>query len=226
MIGILGDTHGNFVRLRKAAEQAHSNGAHSLIQVGDFGYYAGMTAFQNFLVSNPLPLPVYWIDGNHEEHEHFLDNHDGLPIQLVNTNCWFIPRGSVLEVDGRTIAFMGGASSIDKKYRITNHWHWSPLEDIRYKDMMQMDLELASVGNKVDMMITHVPPQSVIAAYFDPRESSMYFGVPLDYVDPNAKYIESLWQQLGYPPLYCGHMHRSITERTCTILNIDELIYV
>jgi hypothetical protein len=219
MIGILGDIHGDFFVLGEKVRQAKEKGAVAVIQVGDFGYYPRLIAKLRQL---DLVLPVYWIDGNHEAHEYFLDD----PNTQTHTNVMFVPRGSVIEIDGRRIAFMGGASSVDKESRLMYGMHWSVLENIRPRDVSRMQEELAKVNNKVDMFISHVPPQSVIQNNFDPRTLRDFFGLPLTWRDPDADVIESLWNDMGGIPMYCGHMHRSLKDRGCRILNIDEMIYV
>lgn len=219
MIGILGDIHGDFSMLSTNAHKAKQKGAVALIQVGDFGYYPRMITQLRQL---DLPLPVYWIDGNHEMHELFLDDEN----TQTHENVTFVPRGSILEIDGRRIAFMGGASSVDKQIRFDYGMHWSPLENIRPEDMIRMGTALDLVDNKVDMFITHVPPQSVIQKHFDPRVLRDYFGLPITWQDPDADEVERIWNRIGNVPMYCGHMHRVVKEGNCRILNINELIYV
>jgi len=219
MIALLGDIHGDFFMLGQLVRRAKEKGATAVIQVGDFGYYPRLIAQLRQL---DLVLPVYWIDGNHEAHEYFLDDEN----TQTHDNVTFVPRGSVLDIDNRRIAFMGGAASVDKQIRIDYRMHWSPLEDIRPQDMDRMRTELAKVDNKVDMFITHVPTQSVIQKHFDPRVLRDYFGLPLTWRDPNADRVEELWNEMNKPPMYSGHMHRSVKDGNCRILNINELVYV
>lgn len=219
MIGILGDIHGDFFMLGEKVRQAKEKGAVAVIQVGDFGFYPRLL---DKLRQLDLVLPVYWIDGNHEMHEAFLDDDN----RKTHDNCVFVPRGTVAEIDGRRIAFMGGASSVDKEYRMNYGMHWSALENIRSQDMIRMREELMKVHNKVDMFITHVPPQSVIQKHFDPRVLKDFFGLPLSWRDPDADRVEELWNEMNNVPMYCGHMHRSVKSGNCQILNIDEIVYV
>ena len=219
MIAILGDIHGAFEVLADRVQKAHEAGATALIQVGDFGYYKALV---HRLFELKLPIPVYWIDGNHEEHEHFLDSDDLLE---VHDNCFFVPRGRVLTIDGRKIAFMGGAASIDKNIRMSYRMHWSPRENIRQEDTDRMLVELNQNDNEVDMLITHVPPQNVIQGNFS-KHALRYFGVGMDWRDPNADIVQSIWDGLGNPKMYCGHMHRSVIDGNCRILAEFEMVLV
>jgi UDP-2,3-diacylglucosamine pyrophosphatase LpxH len=219
MLAILGDIHGDFFILGESVRKAQAAGATAVIQVGDFGYYPRML---DKLRQLELTIPVYWIDGNHEMHELFLDDVD----RKTHENCFFVPRGTVIELDGRRIAFMGGASSVDKQTRLMYGMHWSPLENIRPQDMDRMRDELAKVNNKVDLFITHVPPQSVIQRHFDPRHLRDYFGLSMSWRDPDADLVESIWDEIGNVPMYCGHMHRHVIDGNCTIVNTNQLLYV
>jgi Icc-related predicted phosphoesterase len=219
MIAILGDIHGAFEVLEDRAVKAHEAGANALIQVGDFGYYDGVI---NRLFQYKLPLPVYWIDGNHEQHALFLDADD---LVEIHNNCFFVPRGRVLTIDGRTIAFMGGAASIDKNIRLIYGMHWSDKENIRQQDVDRLLFELGQNNNKVDMLITHVPPQNVIQGNFS-KDALQFFGVPMDWRDQNADIVQNIWDSLGNPQMYCGHMHRSVIDGKCRILDEFEMILV
>lgn len=211
MLAILGDIHGIYRVLMNAAEKAMARGAVALIQVGDFGWYR---ANINFFAKRTLPLPVYFIDGNHEDHT--LLQYD--EVTEVFPNLFFVPRGRVLTLDGRRIAFMGGAASVDKAYRLRNGWHWSEGENITIAEAHRFD-----GVQGVDVFITHCPPQSVIQAHFDPMDLRM-FGLHPSWRDPNADIIETLWQDWGYPLVISGHMHRSIKGPNYRILNIDEVM--
>jgi len=219
MLAILGDIHGSFEVLNDRVIKAYEAKATALIQVGDFGYYKSII---HNLFKYKFPIPVYWIDGNHEQHE-FLN--DATDLVEVHDNCFFVPRGTVLTLDNRKIAFMGGAASIDKKIRMAYRMHWSPGENIRQQDMDRLLVELDKNDNEVDMMITHVPPQNIIQDNFS-KDALRYFGVGMDWRDENADYIQTIWEGLGMPQMYCGHMHRSVTDSNCRILAEFEMVLV
>jgi hypothetical protein len=129
----------------------------------------------------------------------------------------------VMEIDNRTIAFMGGAASIDKEYRLRNHWHWDERENISpYEVLRMMD---NAKDKHIDLFITHCPPNSVINEHFDPR-GKLQFGVGLDWHDHNQDIIENIWHAIGTPNIYSGHMHRTVEGMTYRILDINELLAV
>lgn len=214
-IALLGDIHGEVEILRRAYDKLAPLQIAALIQVGDLGYYDGPAIR---LANMQFPIPTYFIPGNHEKFD-LLPMNATEPVELF-ANFFFIPNGTVLTIDNRKIAFMGGASSVDKMFRLRQGMDWSEQELITSAQMARLD-----TVDKVDMLITHCPPQSVIEAHFN-RQDLRYFDLDPSWTDPCAVQIEQLWQRLGHPPLYCGHMHRKVQDRTCRILDINELMIV
>lgn len=218
MIGFVGDIHGEFGIFERTVNEAQLKGANCIIQVGDFGFYYNLL---NELMTFVWDLPIYVIDGNHEDHKLldaalFENGNDKTPVELMK-NLIFVPRGSYLTIDNKNIAFLGGAASVDKQIRLRNGWHYSWGENILPEEISRLD----SV-EKVDILVTHVPPQSTIQKHFNPNDLR-WFGLPPTWRDPNADLVENLWNRLNNPQLICGHMHRHIDDGNVTILNIHEL---
>lgn len=211
MIAFLGDIHGSANALQRAINAAVERGATALIQVGDFGWYQNTVG--NFKRVD-YKIPVYWIDGNHEDHALIEQGVD------INPNCIYMPRGTVAEIAGKKIGFLGGAASVDKEIRLRQGVHWSDKELIEEADIAKFD-EI----DYLDFLVTHTPPQSTIDKHFDPK-TLLWFGLnPKTWFDPSARHVENLWNRLGNPKLICGHMHRAVTDRTVRILNIEDLIF-
>jgi predicted phosphodiesterase len=223
MLLLLGDIHGDVRVLRNAIAEAEDSGATALIQVGDFGlmqHSGNDTGFHR--VCKEAKLPVYFIDGNHDDCTRWTELSEVTRI-WDDTNLFYIPRGTVMEIDNRTIAFMGGAASIDKEYRLRNHWHWDEKENISpYEVLRMMD---NAKDKQIDLFITHCPPNSVINEHFDPR-GKLHFGVGLDWHDHNQDIIENIWHAIGTPNIYSGHMHRKVEGMPYRILDINELLAV
>lgn len=210
-IAILGDIHGSFSTL-KILDNMLGPEIKAIIQVGDFGFYPECRERWQRM---GLTRPVYVIDGNHERHD-ILDQDNG--VQEMGPNLYFVPRGTVLDIDGRSVGFLGGAASVDKEIRLRDGEHWSPGENIKRSEVARFD-----AVESVDLLVTHVPPQSVIQQHFDPATLE-WFGLPKTWKDPNADVVEKLWTRLGKPQLVCGHMHRGVIEGPVRILNIGEAI--
>lgn len=221
MILLLGDIHGSVNILKKAIDKAVNEGAVAVIQVGDFGLMQrnGIDAgFYN--VTKNSPIPVYFIEGNHDDCTRWIA-HKEITRVWHDANLWYVPRGTITEIDGRTIAFMGGAASIDKQYRLKNKMHWDENELLTEEQINK----LLNSAREVDMLITHCPPNSVIEEHFDPT-NKLYFGVGLDWIDPTQTQIENIWHALGTPMIYSGHMHSTVKGATYRILDINEMLMV
>lgn len=212
---LLGDIHG-VTKVLEAVDRFASTDPKIVagIQVGDLGWYEQTVPLFHSL---NLKLPWYWIDGNHEDFSLFRKYE---VVTEVAPNLFYVPRGTVMEVGGMKIGFLGGASSVDKQARLRLGWHWSADENITDEDIAKFD-----GVDSVDLLITHCPPQSIIQKHFDPMKL-IYFGLSPLWRDPSADKVEALWERLGKPNLVCGHMHEPVTDGNVRILDINEYMTV
>lgn len=221
MILLLGDIHGNAGILNKAIEVSKESNAVAIIQLGDFGLFPENKEWFRANIKD-THIPIYFIDGNHDDCAKW-DTYDEVTRIWDDRELYYIPRGTVMELDGRTLAFMGGAGSIDKKLRLENNMHWDINENIT---PIQVELLYRNaLGKKIDVFLTHCPPHSVIEKNFDPTQK-LWFGVGIDWVDPNQHIIEDAWDKMNYPPVYSGHMHKRVVGNDYRILAINELLAV
>lgn len=221
MILLLGDIHGESYILQEAIEVAKESNAVAIVQLGDFGLYDDTEYWFRAHIQH-AHIPIYFIDGNHDDCRRWI-TYDSVTRIWDDRNLYYVPRGTVMELDGRTVAFMGGAGSIDKKIRLEHHMHWDANENIGEEHIANMFKN--AEGRKIDMFLTHCPPNSVINEHFDPMQK-LGFGVGIDWHDPNQDIIEDIWKKLGYPPVYSGHMHKKVVGASYRILNINELLAV
>jgi hypothetical protein len=217
MLAIVGDIHCGFAKFGKLVREIHQKNPNvtAVIQVGDFGFYP---RYLLELMKEEFPIPVYWIDGNHEAFYPLLEY---TSVTEIHKNVFYVPRGTVLKLDERVIAFLGGAASVDKQIRLRQGMDWSVLENIR-----QHEVDRFNDVESVDLFITHCPPQSVIQQNFDSRILVEFFELPASWRDPNADIIERVWEKFGKPPLFCGHMHKRVQYGNCRILDIFEVAYI
>jgi predicted phosphodiesterase len=124
-IMLLGDTHGNKLFITKrvipAAIQA---GVRWIYQVGDFGYWEHTEEGVVFLnsVSKALKntgIELVFIAGNHDKIsllERKYNPIDG--FYSIRPGVWFAPNGVTWNINGTGFIALGGAYSIDKKFRL------------------------------------------------------------------------------------------------------------
>ena len=184
MIAFIGDVHRSFDRLAGVvSELPPSVGV--AIQVGDLGLHGDDLKPAGRGVPS-LARKVYYVTGNHD-HE---PSYRGIatPTEMA-PNLIYVPRGTVLELDGRRIAFLGGGDSvIDLPYR-QRDVDWWPEERVTEADIARF----YDVG-RVDLLVTHTPPSFVYH----------FFGLK---PDPSSLAVGQAWQILGRPRVVCGHLH-------------------
>lgn len=156
---IMGDIHGSWGRpnilINKKLDEIER-----ILQCGDFGYwpnfhgktsitsYGARYTFDNYGLKNKN-IPVYFCDGNHENHPSLLEGDK----VLEDKNIHYMKRGNVLALeDGRIVLFMGGAKSIDRRFR-TAGWDWFDGESISEKDLYNLP------DTRVDIVISHTCPK-------------------------------------------------------------------
>lgn len=211
-IALIGDIHAEYGALERIVAQIDPDAA--IIQVGDFGYWPYY--LEHYMDHMPKRC-VLFIDGNH----------DHVPgcRSCEWPNAVFVPRGTVKEVAGRRVLFLGGATSVDRKRRPHNGGHhaWFDDEVVSEDDVARA---LANAKDGVDLMVTHTPPDWMIRKNFSPNGLRSFGIDPDTWRDLAAERVEQVWHELGEPPLYCGHMHQSVQDGNCRILDINEVVLI
>ena len=211
-IALLGDLHGDpraLVRLDQSLPPDIP-----IIQVGDFGWYPDRVPTW-LAVGTALSRPMYWIRGNHEHYPSMPWLNATHPV-VVAPNISFVPDGEILELNGLRIGCLGGAASIDYRFRSLNK-DWFLDENITVEQAARTES-----WQRIDLMVSHVPPQRTISESANPLVRH-HFGVSADWRDHNADIVESVWERLSRPPLVCGHMHYSFASPdNVRVLDINE----
>lgn len=216
MIVLMGDLHGDFLYLPTMLKDVPKDA--TIIQVGDFGFWPGTyrdhysDQWVHYWRQCRWEGKFYFIDGNHEYHPGLRHSE----ITEVWPGAHFIPRGHVMEIDGLTIGFMGGAASIDSLYRTAGK-DWFPEElitQVQFETLYNQDVEL-------DLLVTHTPPASVIRSNFS-TNAHLEFGQPDNWYDPSAVLVQQLYEKFDCPTI-CGHMHKHVIDGKCRILDINEV---
>jgi predicted phosphodiesterase len=210
---IVGDVHGRHDRLADLLERARrALGIDAAIQVGDFGFAASALG----AVRTPFPIPVYAIDGNHEDHRWLQRAIDEGEAQrwAAQLNLFYQPRGSTAVLGGSTVGFLGGALHVDQPQQ-----HNGPAGLANYIRRREVDAAAADFNRaRPHLVVTHSCPAGIGIGLTGPQE--LQLGV-LDYVvaagfDPGPVHdcgdaeLTALWSRLAYrPPAWVfGHHHR------------------
>lgn len=124
-----------------------------LIVAGDFGFPWDFSAEECADIAwlESRPYTVLFVDGNHERFDHWTERpmelwHGGLTQRLSDTSpIRRLTRGEVFELDGSTVFTMGGATSVDKEYRIP-YSSWWPKELPDERNFEEVRAKLDSMG--------------------------------------------------------------------------------
>lgn len=201
MIAFVGDVHRAFGKLTELVDALPTT-VRAIVQVGDLSLHPSDLAVESSRALR-LSRPLHFIGGNHDYEPWFR----GLstPTELW-PNVIYIPRGSVLELDHRRLAFLGGGDSVIDRAQRREGVDWWPEERVAAADVARF----AGVG-RVDILVAHTPPAPV-------------YPVCGYRPDPSACEVERAWEMLGRPTLVCGHLHRARAVGVVRILGELEVL--
>lgn len=217
-----GDVHGNLADLEIAMTCAARNGIDTVIQVGDFWIYDNPQDIQKLerrakVCENDFGFcpHIYFIDGNHENYtrdsgslrslnyyvgkalDSGSEGDTGVPICDYLT---YMPRGSVMDVGGLTIGFVGGADSIDKQFLVPGKT-WFPEEELTESDYRRARRVFSRAGG-IDVLVSHdtsVPAfNSIVWRRNNMLEPSF---------DQTRHYLTELVEEFAPKAVVHGHHH-------------------
>lgn len=201
-ITIIGDTHG-YLDMMIAAIAPDTDFA---IQVGDFGVYLKDSNLSSipeqrrdhlgqfneyFEDKKSFPVPIYFCKGNHEDFE-FLQKYE--TQNEILKNLFYVKNGSVLDLQGVVVAFLGGNFSprwFEKEIPALNPKHSQNHKVFGYFRKAEIDAILNYRG-KIDVLITHEPS-------FGPNFGDRPYG---------CQAIQNLIEELQPTYAFSGHIHK------------------
>lgn len=156
-IAFAGDWHGNSNWAVNMIRYAREQGADTIVQAGDFGYNFARDYLHDLRYAlDQYKINLYWVDGNHDNHKKVWNTWEKTeagfmipPHGNFRERLNYIPRGHRWKWWGLTFMGVGGAHSVDRPHR-TPEVSWWETERIT-----AADIERASRGGKVDVMVAH-----------------------------------------------------------------------
>jgi len=174
-----------------------------LIVLGDFGviWDAESQKQIEYLTKwlSQKKFKLLFVAGNHENfdllNEYPIKEWNGGKVGVISEQILWLKTGHIFNIQDKTIAVFGGASSIDKIYRKENVSWWA--EEIPSKEEMEaFVMRLDKIDWKVDYLLTHTT--SNFEANFLCRN---------DKVDEVSDYLGFIKEHLDYKHHYFGHFH-------------------
>jgi hypothetical protein len=235
-IVLAGDWHADATHAVRVIEAAASIGATRVVQTGDFGFWPQHPRGRDFITKVAarcveLGLSVWFCDGNHEDHSQLPHASADQPVSVA-PSVWWVPRGTVVEWDGRRVMFMGGAVSVDQPRR-TPGIDWfpteipTPAEVARAVGAGPVDIVAAHEGLPGTPLVStyrsFIPPEIVELA--DRVRSQM--GDIADAVSPDL-WVHGHWHHRmsavrGSTRVECLHESRGPFEETMMVCSLDTL---
>lgn len=224
MIYLTGDVHLPYdvKKIKYFKSQSKLTREDYLIVLGDFGllWRRDSELYKQWLkwFSN-RKYTLLWLDGNHENHK-WLNSYpvemwNGGKVHKISDNIFHLMRGQVFSIQENTFFIMGGAWSIDKQYRIEGISWWKE-EEPNHSEMEEGFKNLESHDNKVDYVLTHTCPFSVISEMFQPT---------VTYNSVTESYLDEIKTKISYKKWYFGHWHKdtSYDDYVCLYNKIIKL---
>ena len=214
-IAFIGDIHGDARSAAHSMSYAYDHDAERVFFVGDSGWQFDdgfLTEMQ--WASEQFNYNVEFIDGNHENFD-ILYDYDIEPdgYRHLSRNVLHIPRGTVMDINGINVLFIGGASSIDKHYRVPGI-EWWPQELITTRD-----IDKALTAQNVDVVVSHespyVPKLSNKGAEDDIAARGPEFAEAVNVSRQQRELLREILDQKQPRFWYHGHHH----TRTTSILD-------
>lgn len=153
-IAYAGDWHANKHWATIAIQYAREEGAEHILHLGDFGYDFS-PSFRNEveLALSQAHINLWFVDGNHENFNWLYRQpamDDGR--RPISKHVYHLPRGYMWNWAGTQFMAVGGAYSVDRRWREENVSFWLD------ETLTDEEIEKACKGDKVDIMISHDVP--------------------------------------------------------------------
>ena len=215
MIYIRGDTHGQIDQLSESVIFGERSWTQEdiLIVTGDFGYVfmgeQNYTSEKNNLdMLARKPYTILFVDGNHEGFP-FLKQYPeeiryGAPVRRIRNNIFWLQRGYVYGIEGRTFFVMGGAYSVDRAFRRqyferTGEKIWFEEELPNSEEYNRGIANLNAYGRKVDYVITHTAPTSIVL--------QMTMSLPDVHEVELTGFLDWVYHEVQFRKWFFGHFH-------------------
>ena len=228
MIYITGDTHGDFSRIERFCDMVRPDVSDTMIILGDagFNYYGGERDRNTKLAMSRLPITIFSIHGNHEARPETIPSYHAIDwrggkvyIEDDYPNLLFAMDGEVYDLDGTRTIVIGGAYSVDKRYRQTMGWNWWADEQPSAETKARVERVLAARDWKIDAVLSHTVPLK-----YEPVEAFMSC-IDQSKVDKTTEiWLDGIEDRLTYKRWYAGHYHteKSIDRMTLMFESIRE----
>ncbi len=196
-IYIFGDTHGqNEIHKIFLVDEYEKDDF--IIVCGDFGllWRDKISKEEQSVIDELVKLPctLLFCDGNHENFNRLkrlksVAKFGGVAGEYIKDKAYHLRRGEIYELAGRNTFVMGGALSIDKRFRTPNFSWWEG-EAISDEDLLHGLQKIREFKGEIELVITHTCPYSFL------KFVARFIDIAHKTQDTNTQKLETLLQAL------------------------------
>ena len=205
-VALLGDVHGSIPWTLRILTVVRERGADVVLQLGDYGFWTDGPSTRKFLRRveqrlTDLDLPLFWLDGNHEDHRRLnaLPVDDVTGLRPISAHVHHLPRGYRWRWDGLTWLALGGATSLDRQWRVEGKSYW-PEEAIT-----EEQAETTITAGPADVMLCHdAPAGATVPGLGRPSD---WPPDDVDRANAHRALIRRVVDAVRPSQLWHGHMH-------------------
>lgn len=209
---VTGDIHGE-LQMRRLGHKRWRQGRQLskqdfLIVLGDFGilWEDKQLPKEERLLQwlDQRKYTVLFVDGNHENFSRLdtlpTESRFGGTVGVVSSSVYHLRRGEIYNLDGRSFFTFGGASSVDKRYRIPGRSWWArevPSEE----EKVYACTNLEKAQWKVDYILAHTLPEHVVMQVYKVHPTRQ------EELDPTRRFLDYVVTNTQFNRYYAGHWH-------------------
>lgn len=208
---ITGDKHGNFSFLEDFCYENNTTTEDTLIILGDAGINYFLKKIDEEIKKEiaKYPITLFCIHGNHEERPQNIPTYKLKYFSEYGCNCWYeekfptilFPENGIAEIKGNKCLIIGGAYSIDKYYRLVNHYSWFESEQLTEEEKNEIFSSLEE-NDSFDYIFTHTAPLN-----YEPTYLFLKF-IDQSQVDKSMEiFLQKVYDKVRFKKWYFGHYH-------------------
>lgn len=231
-----GDTHGRVdERLWNISRTVENPEETAVIILGDasLNFYLNHKDSKRKESVSKYGFTVYCVRGNHEARPEDIQGMTSVYDNNVKGYVYleydypkirYFQNGVVYTINDRKTLVINGAYSVDKLYRLMNHWTWFENEQLTQDEMGFVEGLMEGIDNKVDIILSHTCPYSW-------RPTDLF----LDCVDQTTVdntmelWMDEMEKKWKYDYWLFGHYHADRSVRPTALmlyqgwLTLDEI---
>ena len=218
VVGVLGDVHGNLGVMLKVLPRFAQLGVTNILQLGDFGLWPDASGRKfKYRVNKKLEelgQTLFVTLGNHEDYpqvEKFVPHptYTGFVYDPTQPHVLYATRGARWVWNNTSFVSLGGANSIDFKYRTENKNWW------KGEQITDQDVENTVKGGYADVMVTHDCPIGV-DLFGEGRKtlSAGWSDEEVNYSNQSRVQLRKAVNQVKPDLLMHGHYHAKYVIQT------------